>query len=131
MPVLSAWVEVSGNAQPYDGLNFHRNRSRSDQILRVDPRRAVAARGLVSGLVFATAGRSRNPKRLPELVGSGALCHTPPHRAHRGNDLELRRSPSDYSFRYFLHQVDVAALCAVTVNGQSPRSLVAQLISIS
>jgi hypothetical protein len=27
-------------------------------------------------------------------------------------DLELRRPPSDSSFRYFFHQVDVAALCA-------------------
>ena len=26
--------------------------------------------------------------------------------------LELRRPPSDSSFRYFFHQVDVAALCA-------------------
>jgi hypothetical protein len=27
-------------------------------------------------------------------------------------DIELRRPPSDSSFRYFFHQVDVAALCA-------------------
>ena len=26
--------------------------------------------------------------------------------------IELRRPPSDSSFRYFFHQVDVAALCA-------------------
>jgi len=26
--------------------------------------------------------------------------------------IELRRPPSDFSFRYFFHQVDVAALCA-------------------
>ena len=26
-------------------------------------------------------------------------------------DLELRRPPSDSAFRYFFHQVDVAALC--------------------
>lgn len=40
--------------------------------------------GSVPGLVFAAGGRARNPEWLPELAGSGALCHSPPCRAHRG-----------------------------------------------
>ena len=34
--------------------------------------------------------------------------------------LELRRPPSDSSFRYFFHQVDAAALCAAIRDGRVP-----------
>jgi len=45
--------------------------------------------------------------------------------------IELRRPPSDSSFRYFFYQVDVAALCAAIRDGRSPRCQVAQRILIS
>lgn len=45
----------------------------------------------------------RDPERL-------AICH---HIVLTGAlGLELRRPPSDFSFRYFFLQVDAAALCA-------------------
>jgi len=39
-----------------------------------------------------------------------AICHHAVLTEALG--IELRRPPSDSSFRYFFHQVDVAALCA-------------------
>jgi hypothetical protein len=45
--------------------------------------------------------------------------------------LELRRPPSDSSFRYFFHQVDVQHFALQSVTGRSPRSLAGQPISTS
>jgi len=45
--------------------------------------------------------------------------------------VELRRPPSDSSFRYFFHQVTCQPCARRSVTGRSPRSLVAQRISIS
>jgi hypothetical protein len=71
-----------------------------------------AARRSVSGLVSAAGGGARDPERLPEPAGSGAFCHPPPRVLTEALALDLRRPPSDSSFRYFFLQVDVAALCA-------------------
>ena len=45
--------------------------------------------------------------------------------------LELRRPPSDSSFRYFFHQVGVVALCAAIRNWTIAQIPLAQRISIS
>lgn len=38
------------------------------------------------GAIYArqAPSRARDPERLPELAGSGAVCYPPPRRAHRG-----------------------------------------------
>jgi hypothetical protein len=84
LPGLSAWVEVGGIASSLCPKALRRNRSRSDQLPQGDPGRADAARGAVSGLVSAAGGGAGHPEPLPEPAGSGALCHPPPRRAHRG-----------------------------------------------
>jgi hypothetical protein len=63
-------------------------------------------------LVPAAGDGAWPPQWLPEPLGSGATCHPSPQRVNEGLAHELRRPPSDSSFRYFCHQLDVAALCA-------------------
>lgn len=86
-----------------------------------DPRYADEARRLLPGLVPAVGGPAWNPERPSERAGAGALA-TPDGEgfadARRHHTvltsvlgLELRRPPSDSSFCYLFHQVDVAALC--------------------
>ena len=68
-----------------------RHRFRSDQLTRVDPGRAHAARRAFPCLVPAAAGGARDPEPLPEPAGSGAPLlkekaspmQPPPRRAHR------------------------------------------------
>jgi hypothetical protein len=66
------------------GKRLRRNRSRPDHPPEVDSRCADAARRALSRLVPAAGGRARNPEWLPELAGTGALCHPPPQRPDRG-----------------------------------------------
>jgi hypothetical protein len=128
------------SSPPCAGMRLRCNRSRADQLTEVDPRRADAARGSVSGLVSAAGGRARNPERLPELAGSGALllketaspmpAATTPYSARHsdwscgGHHLTPRSATSSNRWMWQPY-----ALRSVT--GRSPRSLVAQRISIS
>jgi len=48
----------------------------------------------------------------------------------KSQDVELRRPPSDSSFRYLIHQVDVGILCAA-IRDRTIVQMSEQLISIS
>ena len=69
----------------------------------------VCGAGFAFRLVSAAGGLARNPEWTPELAGSRAFRH---HSIlTKALRLELRRLPSNSSFRYFFQQVDVSAPC--------------------